>query len=104
MVDEPKWIKVSGRSKEEWQKDRKCYLLIRPNLEEKRIEVRVMGYDKKVIADYQGRCPEDIYYRIIEDGLITNLQHAAYLGSELRKVFIAIKAGKEYVQDEELDF
>jgi dihydropteroate synthase len=32
-------------------------------------------------------------------GLVSRLDHAAYLGSELAKAEIALKTGKEYIQD-----
>lgn len=104
MNKEPTWIEVPKRSKTQWDQDEKCYFLIRPNKDKKRIEVRVMNYNKEVLADYHGKCPEDIYYNIINDGWITKLQHAAYLGSELQKVFIAIASRKEYTQDKDLEF
>ena len=37
-------------------------------------------------------------------GLITTLDHAAYIGRELCKAEIALKLGKSYVQDSDLDF
>ena len=111
----PKRIFVGTRSKDEWEMDTKSYVLIRVDKNEKLIEARVMkiedvhkkgGYKKggELLADYAGKNPEDLYYRIIKDGWITSMQHAAYLGSELRKAFIALQAGKDYVQDEELTF
>jgi len=99
---ETNFIEVKPRTHEEWEQDMKSYILIRLNKKEKLIEVRIMGYDRKVIADYKGKFPEDIYYKIIKDGHITKLQHAAYLGNELQKVYLAIKLDKDYVQDENL--
>jgi dihydropteroate synthase-like protein len=45
---------------------------------------------------------EKIYSKIEEMGLITRLDHAAYLGRELAKAEIALATGKEYVQDNPL--
>ncbi len=43
-----------------------------------------------------------VYQTIIREKLITKLDHAAYLGKELEKAFIALKLGRSYVQDEPL--
>jgi len=50
----------------------------------------------------KGKTAESIYAKIVEMGLITRLDHAAYLGSELAKAEIALKTGKEYIQDSQL--
>ena len=49
-----------------------------------------------------GHCAKEIYEEIIEKNLVTRMEHAAYLGSELQKAEIAMITGKEYVQDFEL--
>jgi dihydropteroate synthase-like protein len=50
----------------------------------------------------KGETAEAVYAKIVEMGLVTRLDHAAYLGSELAKAEIALKTGKEYIQDKEL--
>ena len=50
----------------------------------------------------KGKTAEDVYAKIVEMGLVTRLDHAAYLGSELAKAAIALKTGKEYIQDSPL--
>ncbi len=104
MSEKPAFIEVKARTREEWIKDPTSYILIRPNRATAKIEVRIMSYEQTIKADYVGDFPEDVYYKIINDGHISSLQHAAYLGSELQKVFIAIKSGKDYVQDDNLKF
>jgi len=101
---EHKKISVKNRSRADWDKDSKSYLLIRYDKTAGLVEVRIMTYDKKIVADYSGSCPEDIYYQIINNGHITKLQHAAYLGNELQKAYIAMKKGIKYVQDDDLEF
>ena len=49
-----------------------------------------------------GHSAKEIYEEIITEGLVTRMEHAAYLGSELQKAEIAMITGKEYVQDFEL--
>lgn len=43
-----------------------------------------------------------IYQTIIREGLITKLDHAAYLGKELEKAFTALKSGRSYTQEDPL--
>ncbi len=47
---------------------------------------------------------ESVSKATIKLGLVSRLDHAAYLGRELMKAEIAAKLGKNYVQDEELNF
>ncbi|MBE6509314.1 MAG: dihydropteroate synthase-like protein [Methanobrevibacter sp.] len=49
-----------------------------------------------------GHSAKEIYEEIIIKGLVTRMEHAAYLGSELQKAEIAMITGKEYVQDFDL--
>ncbi|MCC7554372.1 MAG: dihydropteroate synthase-like protein [Methanobacteriaceae archaeon] len=64
----------------------------------------VVTHFKKLKADIsiEGKYPKEIYEKIIKLGLVSRLEHAAYLGSELQKAEIAMLTGKEYVQDFEL--
>ena len=47
----------------------------------------------------KGKTAENIYSKIVELALVSRVDHAAYLGSELEKAEIALKTGKEYIQD-----
>ncbi len=47
----------------------------------------------------KGKTADVIYKKVIGLGLISKFDHAAYLGSELTKAQIALKTGKEYLQD-----
>ena len=59
---------------------------------------------KKNKADLviSGSTAKEIYEEIISKELVTRMEHAAYLGSELKKAEIAMITGKDYVQDFEL--
>jgi dihydropteroate synthase-like protein len=50
----------------------------------------------------KGKTAEVLYAKIVEIGLVTRLDHAAYLGSELAKAEIALRTCKEYIQDSPL--
>jgi dihydropteroate synthase-like protein len=56
----------------------------------------------KPINIIKGKTADDVYTKIVAMGLVTRLDHAAYLGSELAKAEIAISTGKEYIQDNQL--
>jgi dihydropteroate synthase-like protein len=50
----------------------------------------------------KGKTAQAVYAKIVEMGLVTRLDHAAYLGNELAKAEVALKTGKDYVQDNPL--
>ena len=65
--------------------------------------INVIYYkNKKPRIKFIGNSATAIYKEIISKNLIKNLDHAAYLGMELARVEIALKLGKNYVQDEDL--
>jgi dihydropteroate synthase-like protein len=53
----------------------------------------------KPVNVVKGKTAEAVCQKIIELGLVTQLDHAAYLGVELSKAEIALNTGKSYVQD-----
>ena len=58
----------------------------------------------KATCIIEGSRAEEVCNELIARGLVTTLSHAAYIGKELYKAELALKLGKSYVQDEELDF
>jgi len=57
------------------------------------------GGSKTVV---RGSTPEKVYQTIVRLGLVSKLEHAAYLGRELAKAHIALVTGRFYIQDEPL--
>ena len=53
----------------------------------------------KLLNVVKGKTAETVYGKILVMGLISRLDHAAYLGSELAKAEIALRTGKDYLQD-----
>jgi dihydropteroate synthase-like protein len=53
----------------------------------------------KPINIIKGKTAKSLYDEIMQLGLVKQLGHAAYLGSELAKAEIALQTGKEYIQD-----
>jgi dihydropteroate synthase-like protein len=56
----------------------------------------------KPVRVIKGKTTESVYSEITRLGLITRMDHAAYLGAELSKAEVALRTGKEYVQDNSL--
>jgi dihydropteroate synthase-like protein len=46
-----------------------------------------------------GQTAKQVYDMIIKKGLVSRVEHAAYLGAELQKAEISLKLGKNYLQD-----
>jgi dihydropteroate synthase-like protein len=56
----------------------------------------------KPINVVKGKTADSVFAKIVEMGLVSRLDHSAYLGSELSKAEIALQTRKEYIQDKEL--
>lgn len=65
------------------------------------LHFNTLEMDKPVYI-LKGKTAESVYIKIVELGLATRLDHAAYLGSELAKAEVALRTGKEYIQDKPL--
>jgi dihydropteroate synthase-like protein len=76
-------------------------MLDRPN---KQIAALYYLSAKKAIPDVilKGKTADEVYRKIIELNLISRLEHAGYLGAELAKAEVALRTGKEYIQDKKL--
>ncbi|MEM1578796.1 MAG: dihydropteroate synthase-like protein [Archaeoglobaceae archaeon] len=55
-------------------------------------------------ATIAGKNAKEIIDTVLRLGLVSRLDHAAYLGRELMKAEIALRLGKNYIQDRELNF
>jgi dihydropteroate synthase-like protein len=53
-------------------------------------------------ATVAGRKATEVLNALIDQGLVTRLDHAGYLGRELQKAELALTLGRSYVQDEPL--
>lgn len=64
--------------------------------------VRHYDVENNLRQTFAGITSSQIIQEIIEGGLISRLEHAAYLGKEIEKAIIALNNRLNYVQDEEL--
>jgi len=95
-----KEIDASG-FKQKWVQDSKGYFLIRINKETKEIEVGHCLKNNEVLTIIRGKNPEEVMYKIIDENLVSLLDHAAYLGKELQKAHTALTQNLPYCQDSE---
>lgn len=102
-MDVPR-IEAHYDSRQEWSADPKGYFLIKLFPERKEIGVRWCNYRHEAIKDVYGKSAEAIVQTLVREGLVSRLQHAAYLGHELHKAEVALKLSLKFVQDKPLDF
>ncbi len=88
----------------EFVMDPNGYFLIKLDREKKEIVIGLCKELNKISIKITGKKPLEIYQTIIKEGLISRFDHAAYLGRELQKAYLALQEGIVYIQDSELDF
>ena len=86
-------------SKNDWSQDPNSYILIEIIPETKELRAHIYSTNKTYQLSIVGTNPQEIYYTIIRENLITSLYHSAYLGSELEKAYYCLLHNKEYIQD-----
>ena len=87
-----------------WKQDPAGYFLIKVDCEGQKIELALCNNEHKIVKKIVGKHPIEIYQTLIKQGMISQMDHAADMGVELEKAFIALRQGIKYVQDSELDF
>ena len=96
-------IRAEYDDRKEFVLDEKGYFLIRIVPEKKMIEVGFCGKRNTVEVKVYGKTPIEVYQTILREKIIERPDHAAYLGRELQKAYIALQLGILYVQDDELN-
>jgi tetrahydromethanopterin S-methyltransferase subunit A len=90
---------VRAKEPEKVEMDKAGYFVIIPNPKKKVIMVEHYSYYNKLLRIIEGKDARSIYHTIIENGWVTQLSHAAYLGKELAKAELSLKLGLKYTQD-----
>jgi tetrahydromethanopterin S-methyltransferase subunit A len=85
-----------------WVQDSRGYFTIKPFFSRNKIFVRYSDSEGELKYTFAGVTTPQIVQEIINRRLISRLDHAAYLGKEIKKAMIALKNKLKYVQDEEL--
>ena len=93
---------ASEYDKDEFSYDPKGYFLIRTLPEEKKIEVGHCKQNNLILKIFKGNTAKEICQAVLKAGIVSRLEHAAYLGRECEKAEASLKLGTAYVQDEDL--
>jgi hypothetical protein len=82
---------------QKWDQDPHGTIIIR--IENNLIRVTHLDPKGKVINEFFADNAKTLYKKIIDDNKISLLNHALYIGGELKKAEIALKRGEKYEQD-----
>lgn len=75
------------------------YFVVLPLPDQQVISVEHYAYDNRLLRVIEGGNARAIYAKIIANGWVSELSHAAYLGRELAKAELALSYQIPYVQD-----
>lgn len=103
-VSVPKEIVAERPAKREWVNDPEGFFLVLVNRDTKTIVCEHYTLEGSLNEVIRGTTAEDVAYTAIKRGLLSRLDHAAYLGRELAKAETTIQCGMEYIQDKPLIF
>ncbi|MBL8608767.1 MAG: DUF4346 domain-containing protein [Myxococcales bacterium] len=92
-------VVVEAREPRRLVADPAGYLVVYPDARRGRLLVE--HYTNAGVLDcvLEGATPSALYATIVERGLVTRLDHAAYLGRELARAERALQTGEPYTQD-----
>ncbi|MEM4297849.1 MAG: DUF4346 domain-containing protein, partial [Nitrososphaerota archaeon] len=94
---------VMARRAVRFKVDERGYFKIWVDREQQEIAAAHFGPGKREPeVTVKGKRAEDVVSTIVDMGLVSRLDHAAYLGIELQKAELALKTGRGYVQDRPL--
>ncbi len=79
--------------------DKAGYFVIIPQSHQQTIIVEHYSYDNVLLRVIEGHDARAICGTILENGWVTELSHAAYLGRELARAQLSLEKGEKYVQD-----
>lgn len=90
---------VRGRAAARFQPDPAGYFVVFPDCARQRLLLEHYSNDGLLDLVIEGTEAAEFYLAAIERGLVTRLDHAAYLGRELARAEDALRNGEPYVQD-----
>ena len=118
MVERPKWVRKQKLDKDfevirvkkyddykDFRQDPGCYILVRIYWDTHEMGVGICDYKHTVLKEFRGSRAQDLYTAIFgysekhSKNWFKRLEHAAYLGKELKKAEICLATGTEYVQE-----
>ncbi|MHC4416630.1 MAG: DUF4346 domain-containing protein [Planctomycetota bacterium] len=90
---------VAGYVPERMMSDKAGYFVVYPDRARHILLLEHYRNDGELDVMIEGRAAAELYYPAIDRGLISRLDHAAYLGRELARAERALENGGPYVQD-----
>lgn len=100
LIQVPKWDDYK-----EFKTDDGCYVLIKLYRDTHEIGVAVCNYQHIILKEFRGRRAQDLYVYIFnysEEHRLNwfkRMDHAAYLGKELKKAEVCLAIGSDYYQE-----
>jgi len=91
--------RVEAGEPEKVSLDRKGYFVILPVPAKGILTVEHYANDNRLLRVIEGKEARGLYSTIIQNGWVSQLSHAAYLGKELERAELAMKMGFKFVQD-----
>ncbi|MBF2000206.1 MAG: DUF4346 domain-containing protein [Synechococcales cyanobacterium M58_A2018_015] len=91
---------LQAREPVKFRMDKSGYFVILPQPNRGTILVEHYSYDNALLRVIEGKNARSIYWTIIENGWVTQLDHSAYLGEELARAELSMQLGFRYVQDQ----
>jgi hypothetical protein len=99
FAPDPAPIVLEGRMPERLVQDPAGYFVIHVDRRARRLLLEHYSNDGRLTAVIHGRHPAELTAVAIERGLLSRLDHAAYLGRELARAEAALAPGEPFVQD-----
>jgi tetrahydromethanopterin S-methyltransferase subunit A len=90
---------VAAESEEVIKLDKAGYFVIVPLADKDVINIEHYAYDNTLLRTIEAANARESYLTIINNGWVTELSHAAYLGKELAKAELSLAHGFKYIQD-----
>ena len=99
LAEDFKIIKGEFNPYKDWKQDQTGYFLIKADKEKKQIELAHCTNDHIITTIITGKMAQELYITAIKLKLVSLLEHAAYLGKELKKAEISLETNTEYEQE-----
>lgn len=92
-------ITATAKDPNQVKLDKEGYFVIVPKADSGLILVEHYSNQNQLLHIIQGDNARDLYWSILERGMVSELSHAAYLGKELMAAELSMSYGFKYLQD-----
>ena len=98
-VSESRLEKIVAQNIEKVVLDRYGYFVIIPQQDKNRIIVEHYANDNTLLRVIEGRNARELYLTILNNGWVSQMSHAAYLGKELTRAEFSLTNRTKFIQD-----